>query len=183
MAKTFFKQVLATHPPVTEKKEPGTVQPDAVQPDASVDAVKSSCKTPEIYDDNDVARLLGIKRRVIVAARKKTNRGEDWDCVDMHAGMTRRWIDAYALEHGIVPRYAEMCIKPIEKNDGVVTVVLIGTHPNPTKCTVELVATGEREFANVRDLYRHPIHLRECFQCRRIEMTLNWVAQLNEVAY
>ena len=45
-----------------------------------------------IYSDCDVCRIMGLRRRVLVAARTKKTRGIDWDVVGHQAGMTAAWI-------------------------------------------------------------------------------------------
>lgn len=97
--------------------------------------------------------------------------------------MTRAWIDRYALEHAIAPRFTSVPLAPITDGDGIASVILVGTHPNPCRCTVELLATGERMFATVRNLYEYPIHLREAFDCLVVEGKLEWWGRINEVQY
>ncbi len=135
----------------------------------------------EIYDDVSVCRALGIRRRVLAAARVRPARGADWDALDEHAGMTRAWIGRKAEETNVAVDWGSL--KRIEVGDGVVSVRLIGFHSNPCVCIVEAVVTQKRGFARVRNIYDYPIYPGECFDCRRIGCNLEWVANLNEVKY
>lgn len=87
---------------------------------------------PEIYDDTDVCRLLRIKRRALVNARKLKTKGSMWNIVGHHAGMTTAWIvsqNAFADIKSI----HEWAIKP---DDGVVTVEIVArtTNSSVIKC-------------------------------------------------
>ena len=135
----------------------------------------------EIYDDVSVCRALGIRRRVLAAARMRPARGADWDALDEHAGMTRAWIARRAAETNVTVEWGSL--KRIEVGDRVVSVRLIGFHSNPCVCIVEAIATQKRGFARVRNIYDYPIYPGECFDCRRIGGNLEWVANLNEVKY
>lgn len=181
MARSFFKDNLATR--VSEKKQPAAraVQEAPQAPSAAEEAPPA--ELPVIYDDVSVCRVLRLHRRVLAAARTKAARGKVWDAVGLHVGMTKGWVLDYAAEHGIVPNFAEGALKQILPGDGVVSVRLVGTHPNPCRCTVEIVATGEREFCTVRNLYQFPIHYLEAFDAKRVEMNLEWMACLNACRY
>ena len=183
MSRSFFKDKLASSP---SKKKPA---PAAQTPlgEQSVNPVEDNTqkasRTPqEVFDDVSVCRLLRCHRKVLGDARTQLARGIDWDCVGMHAGMTMKWINEYALAHGIVPDFVNKPLKKIVE-DRVVSVRLVGTHPNPCRCTVEIVATGDREFCTVRNMYQFPIHLNEIFDVLRIENRLEWVHSLNDCKY
>lgn len=135
----------------------------------------------EIYDDVSVCRALGVRRRVLAAARTLATRGADWDALDEHAGMTRGWIGRKGAEMNVTVDWGSL--RRIEGGDGVVSVRLIGFHSNPCVCIVEVVATQKRGFARVRNIYDYPTYPGECFDCRRIGGNLEWVANLNEVKY
>ena len=152
--------------------------------DVSTDAeAKEKRETASVvFDDVTVCRYLKIRRRVLDGARTASARGVDWDCVDAHAGMTKAWIDKYALDKHIMPNFA-IKLEPIKAGDGIASVRLIGTHPNLEMCAVEKLSDGSRCFAHVRNLLKFPIHFREGFDCRVIGHRLEWVYNLNEVAY
>lgn len=181
MSRSFFKDNLASSP---SKKKPAAVPTSAVASvDTVEDAAKKASKTPQdIFDDVSVCRLLRCHRKVLGDARTQQSRGIDWDVVGLHAGMTMKWINEYALSHGIVPDFVT---KPLKKivTDNVVSVRLVGTHPNPCRCTVEIIATGDREFCSVRNMYQFPIHYKEIFDVLRIENRLEWIQSLNECRY
>jgi hypothetical protein len=135
-----------------------------------------------VFDDVSVCRYLGIRRRVLNAARKASTRGRDWDCVDDRAGMTKAWIDAYALSNHIVPKF-QLGLEQIRPGNGVASVRLIGTHPNPEICSVEKLADGKRMFAHIRNIMQFPIHLNECFDCLDVGGKLEWVGRYNDCQY
>ena len=136
---------------------------------------------PVVYDDVSVCRLLRIHRRVIAAARTRQSRGKDWACVDMHAGMTRAWIEREALKRGIVPDFINNPLKPIEPGDRIVSCILVGTWPNKTRVTVKLVATGDIKIATVRDADEFCLY--EIFDAQDYGSELTWIAKLNDVRY
>lgn len=87
---------------------------------------------PVIFDDTDVCRLLRVKKRVLVNARKLKVKGSMWNIIGHHAGMTEAWIlsqDAFADVKSI----SEWAIKP---DDGVVTVEIVArtTNSSVVKC-------------------------------------------------
>ena len=136
---------------------------------------------PEVYGDVEVCRLLKIRRRKIAEARTKATRGIDWDCVGLHAGMTKKWIQETAIKQGIVPDFFNVTLTPIKENDGIVSCKLLGTWPNRTKVTVEVVATGEAKVATVRDA--NEFHLYDIFDARDYGREIQWTAELNNATY
>lgn len=176
MGRGHFRNTLAS---CVSKKEAA-----AAAAETSGDEIKKQAarKPATVFDDVTVCRYLGIRRRVLDAARTASARGTDWDCVDDHAGMTKAWIDAYALQHHLMPNF-NIKLTPITSGDGVVSVRLIGTHPNLEMCGVEKLSDGSRMFAHVRNLLTYPIHFREGFDCRQVGTRLEWVHNLNDVIY
>ena len=136
---------------------------------------------PVVYDDVSIYRTLRIHRRVIASARTKNSRGKDWACVDRHAGMTMEWIEREALKRGIVPDFINNPLKPIEPGDNVVSCKLVGTWPNRTRVTVEVVATGEVRIATVPNA--DDFHLYEIFDAYDYGSELTWTAKLNDARY
>jgi len=136
---------------------------------------------PVVYDDVSVCRALRIHRRVIASARTKYSRGKDWDCVGRHAGMTKDWIEREALKRGIVPDFTNNPLKPIEPDDNVVSCKLIGTWPNRTRVTVEIVANGEVRIATVPNA--DEFRLYEIFDAQDYGSELTWTTKLNDVRY
>lgn len=141
----------------------------------------ATSKLPEIYGDVEVCRLLKIRRRKIAEARTKATRGIDWDCVGLHAGMTKKWIEETAIKQGIVPDFFNVPLTPIKENDGIVSCKLLGTWPNRTKVTVEVVATGEAKVATVRDA--NEFHLYDIFDAKDYGREIQWTAELNNATY
>lgn len=162
-------------------------QKKADAPEASKDASPAkdakapSAQSVVIYGDVEVCRLLKIRRRKIAEARTKKARGIDWDCVGRHAGMTMKWIHEVALQQGIVPDFFGEALHPIQEGDGVVSCKLIGTWPNRTRVTVEVVATGEVTVATVRDAAA--FHLFDIFDARDYGKEIAWAAELNNAIY
>lgn len=136
-------------------------------------------KPPLVYGDLAVCRALRIRRRVIAAARTKESRGRDWDCVGLHVGMTRDWIDRKALELHVVPDFK--FLQPIDPDDHVVSCMLSACVPNPQRAVVEYVATGERKVVWVADTTH--MRLREIFDCYDNNGTVSERRDLNEVQY
>ena len=124
---------------------------------------------------------MKIRRRKIAEARTKQTRGVDWDCVGLHAGMTKKWIEETAIKQGIVPDFFNVPLTPIKENDGIVSCKLLGTWPNRTKVTVEIVATGEAKVATVRDA--NEFHLYDIFDAKDYGREIQWTAELNNATY
>jgi len=158
---------------------PGTATMDGVGAGVSGSSVQQ--KAVEIYGDVEVCRLLKIRRRKIAEARTKATRGVDWDCVGLHAGMTKKWIQETAIKQGIVPDFFNVPLTPIKEGDGIVSCKLLGTWPNRTKVTVEVVATGEAKVATVRDA--NEFHLYDIFDARDYGREIQWTAELNSMVY
>ena len=138
-------------------------------------------RAPEVYGDVEVCRLLKIRRRKIAEARTKATRGVDWDCVGLHAGMTKKWIQETAIKQGIVPDFFNVPLTAIKQGDGIVSCKLLGTWPNRTKVTVEIVATGEAKVATVRDA--NEFHLYDIFDAKDYGREIQWTAELNNAIY
>ena len=141
----------------------------------------ASSGRPEVYGDVEVCRLLKIRRRKIAEARTKATRGIDWDCVGLHAGMTKKWIQETAIKQGIVPDFFKVQLTPIKEGDGICSCKLLGTWPNRMKVTVEVVATGEAKVATVRDA--NEFHLYDIFDAKDYGREIQWTAELNNATY
>ena len=128
----------------------------------------------DIFDDTDVCRVLGLRRRVLVRARTERARGEAWDAKGTHAGMTRKWIEE--RKHG-----ATEGIKPIEGSDGIVTVRFVRRVANAKLAGVRLIASGRERVAWVHDA--NAMCLGEEFDCRWIGKQLHYIDALNREAY
>jgi hypothetical protein len=195
MGRGFFKETLKNG----EKKTAAAAADSELnaaslcgQPKASEDrganleekktAAEGATEAVEVFDDVTVCNYLKCRRRVLSAARKACARGKDWDCVNRQAGMTRRWIDEYALKNHFLPNFS-VRLEAIAADTNVVTVKCIGGHPSRTVVIVECLADGKRGFARVRDLDQFPILLGEQFDCIEINGHLEWVGRLNAVRY
>lgn len=165
-------------PPILGADAAGESAPSSRPKD---DAQKRKGASLKIYGDVEVCRMLRIRRRIIAAARTKQTRGVDWDCVGLHAGMTMKWIQEEALRRGVVPDFFCGAFRPVEPGDGVVSCKLLGTWPNRSRVTAEIVATGEVKVATVRDA--NDMHLYEIFDCRQFGNEIVWTEALNGAVY
>ena len=121
---------------------------------------------PEIYDDTDVCRVLGWRKRKLIEYRMPWTYTEEWDIVDFHAGMTGKCIrQLKGVPEEDWPRWTEENdLKRIEPADGIWTVRMVRRNPNLQMATVEVIATGEQKPCRVRDARR--IAIGEVFDCR-----------------
>ena len=121
---------------------------------------------PEIYDDTDVCRVVGCRRRKLAELRLPWTGGEEWDVVGMHVGMTGKWIrQIKGVSEYEWPEWAERNgLKRIERDDGIVTVEMKRRHPNRQMATVEPLASVEQVVCRVRDSQR--IEIGQVFDCR-----------------
>ena len=121
---------------------------------------------PEIYDDTDVCRVVGWRRRKLAEYRLPWKGGEEWDVVGMHVGMTGKWIrQIKGVSEAEWPEWAERNgLKRIERDDGIVTVEMKRRHPNRQMATVEPLASVEQVVCRVRDSQR--IEIGQVFDCR-----------------
>ena len=132
-----------------------------------------------LYGDVAVCQALRIRRRVIADARTKESRGRDWDCIGLHAGMTKDWVYRKALELHVVPDFSKM--QPIVADDHIVSCTLACVVPDNKKVIAEFVATGERRTVWVAD--SSMMRLREIFDCYDDHGTLSANRDLNGLAY
>lgn len=128
----------------------------------------------DIFDDTDVCRALGVRRRVLVRARTEKARGEAWDAKGAHAGMTRKWIEARK-------KGASEGLRPIEGVDGIVTVRFVRRVANAKLAGVRMIASGMERVAWVHDA--NAMNLGDEFDCRWIGKQLHYVDALNREAY
>ena len=121
---------------------------------------------PEIYDDTDVCRVVGWRRRKLAEWRLPWTGGEEWDVVGMHVGMTGKWIrQIKGVSEYEWTEWAERNgLKRIERDDGIVTVEMKRRHPNRQMATVEPLASVEQVVCRVRDSQR--IEIGQVFDCR-----------------
>lgn len=145
-------------------------------------ATEGATASVVVFDDVTVCCYLKCRRRVLAAARKASARGKDWECVNGQAGMTKAWIDEYALKNGIVPNFS-VELKPIAADTKVVSVKCIGGHPSRMVLIVETIADAKRCFARVRNLDEYPISLGEVFDCIEVNGHLEWINKYNSVKY
>lgn len=121
---------------------------------------------PEIYDDTDVCRVVGWRRRKLAEWRLQWTGGEEWDIVGKHVGMTGKWIrEVKGVSEAEWPEWAERNgLKRIERDDGIVTVEMKRRHPNRQMATVEPLAWVEQVVCRVRDSHR--LEIGQVFDCR-----------------
>lgn len=102
-------------------------------------------KRLQIYDDTDVCRVLGLRKRIVVAARTEKSRGKDWAVEGEHVGMSGDWI----LRKN--PSVDLSVLKPIRDGDGIVTVRIIGRATNNQVLIGQKVCDGRKVMVRVRD--------------------------------
>ena len=121
---------------------------------------------PEIYDDTDVCRVVGWRRRKLAEYRLPWTGGEEWDVVGKHVGMTGKWIrEVKGVSEAEWPEWAERNgLKRIERDDGIVTVVMKRRHPNLQMATVEPLGAVGQVVCRVRDSHR--LEIGQVFDCR-----------------
>ena len=105
---------------------------------------------PDIFPDGEVCRLLGKNRAYLIRARKSKSRGEDWDVIGHHAGMTASWIlkenPKADLEH-----ITQWRIKP---GDGVVSVEVLQHTMDFRKLACKRLSDGATVVVMVDDASR-----------------------------
>ena len=129
-----------------------------------------------IYDDTDVCRLLGLRRREIVKRRTKERRGIDWDVAGEHVGMTATWIRSWNRKADV------RRLKPVVPGDGVVTVRVVGRVLNGD--VVRGVRVADGTCVTVRGI-RNAWYLHEGdeLDCRMIGGGLAFDPVLNRESY
>ena len=122
----------------------------------------------EIYDDTDVCRVLGWRKRKLGEYRELPwTRGEDWDVVDGQVGMTGKFLREYTgldVDEAWQRWSDKNGLKRIERDNGIWTVKMVRRNPNLQMATVEVIGTGEQKPCRVRDARR--IAIGEVFDCR-----------------
>ena len=121
---------------------------------------------PEIYDDTEVCRVVGWRRKKLAESRLPWTRGEEWEIVGLHVGMTGKWIrQIKGVSEDEWPQWAEKNgLKRIGREDGIVTVEMKRRHPNLQMATVEPLGSVEQVVCRVRDSRR--IEIGQVFDCR-----------------
>ena len=129
-----------------------------------------------IYDDTDVCRVLGIRRRILVRARTPERRGIDWDVAGWHAGMTEAWIRAYNRNASIEG------MKPVEESDGITTVRVARRVTNGDLAVAQRVKDGT--IVTVRGIGNAWfLHIGDEMDCRMQGGSLAYAPELNREAY
>lgn len=136
----------------------------------------------DVIDDVSVCNYLGIRRRVLNAARTRASQGKDWDVVGEHAGMTRAWVDAFSRHTGLKAN-ASVALNPIRASDGITSVRMFRTTNNPCVVIVERMSDGKRIFARVRNLLQFPLLKGDCFDAITNNGNLEWFEKGNSVKY
>ncbi len=184
MKRNFMKRYLEKETKKTAAQAAGQEssgkegEKEAPQTDARANTAeqteKQAVEAPEIYDDTDTCKALGLRRRALVRARKEKSRGRDWDAIGCHAGMTKSWIEGQR-------KGASEGLKPIAKGDGIVTVKFVRRFANAKIAGVRQLANGIERTAWVHDATR--MNIGEEFDCRCIGKNLHYIDSLNTEAY
>lgn len=130
---------------------------------------------PDIFPDGDVCRLLGKNRAYLIQARKSKSRGEDWDVIGHHAGMTASWIlkknPKADLEH-----ITQWRIKP---GDGVVSVEVLQHTMDFRKLACKRLSDGVTVVVMVDDASR--FRDGDQFDAQELGGTYRWNPALNRI--
>lgn len=148
MARSFFQRA-AKLAGIGENRQKNAA---AGEPDLPEEKLRPVERTPveppklmSIYDDTDVCRVLGLRKRIVVAARTEKTRGQDWAVEGEHVGMTGDWI----LRKN--PSVDLKNLQPIKNRDGIVTVRIIGRATNNQVLIGQKVCDGRKVMVRVRD--------------------------------
>ena len=130
---------------------------------------------PDIFPDGEVCRLLGKNRAYLIRARKSKSRGEDWDAIGHHAGMTAAWIlkenPKADLEH-----ITQWRIKP---DDGVVSVEVLQHTMDCRKLACKRLSDGATVVVMVDDASR--FRDGDQFDAQELGGTYRWNPALNRI--
>ena len=130
---------------------------------------------PDIFPDGEVCRLLGKNRDYLIRARKSKSRGEDWDVIGHHAGMTAAWIlkenPKADLEH-----ITQWRIKP---DDGVVSVEVLQHTMDCRKLACKRLSDGVTVVVMVDDASR--FRDGDQFDAQELGGSYRWNISLNRI--
>lgn len=130
---------------------------------------------PDIFPDGEVCRLLGKNRAYLIRARKSKSRGEDWDAIGHHAGMTASWIlkenPKADLEH-----ITQWRIKP---GDGVVSVEVLQHTMDFRKLACKRLSDGVTVVVMVDDASR--FRDGDQFDAQELGGAYRWNPALNRI--
>ena len=105
---------------------------------------------PDIFPDGEVCRLLGKNRAYLIRARKSKSRGEDWDTIGHHAGMTASWI----LKENPKADFERITPWSIKPDDGVVSVEVLQHTMDCRKLACKRLSDGATVVVMVDDASR-----------------------------
>lgn len=159
----------------TAKKAPPARPADEGMPVSGKPQNAPVARPVRIFDDTDTCRLLGLRKRIVVAARTDRSRDRDWAVVGAHAGMSEDWI----LKKN--PAAKIETVQPITAGDGITTVRIIGRCTNGQVMIARKVSDGERVMVRVKDSRLHFIG--DQMDCRRIGGMLQFMQDLNTENY
>lgn len=180
MSKSFFEKKarnlkVSTDVAETTKKPPVARPKDERELMSNKSQNAPTSREMRIFDDTDTCRMLGLRKRIVVAARTERNRNRDWAVVGEHAGMSEEWI----LKKN--PSAKIETAKQIAAADGITTVRIIGRCTNDQVMIARKVSNGERVMVKVRDSSMHFIG--DQMDCRHIGGILQFMQNLNPENY
>ena len=154
------------------EKTPAHASAESAMPLAEKKAPRDSAP---IYDDTDVCRLLGLKRRVLVHARTANSRGVSWGVKGDHAGMTEAWIKS------VNPSVDVGGIRPIQDGDGIATVEVKGKVANTQRLVAKKISDGSMVVVALRDSTM--FHLGDQMDVKNLGGRWLYMAELNPESY
>ena len=130
---------------------------------------------PDIFPDGEVCRLLGRNRNSLILARNRSNRGDDWDVIGHHAGMTASWI-LKTNPKADIERITPWRIKP---GDGVVSVRVKSHTQNCKLLACERLSDDAVVIVEVGDASR--FRDGDQFDAQELGGTYRWNPALNRI--
>lgn len=171
MAKTFFKREKGPQEEIKRKPAIIILSPD----DLKNNTTRSTQGAGAIFDDTDVCRTLGIRKRVLVQHRVESKRGIDWDVCGTHAGMTEKWIRGWNAKADLKG------MKPLQPGDGITTVRVVGHVQNIGVIVAARVCDGTRVMVRVLDA--RYLHKGDEMDCQMSGGMLTYDQRLNRERY
>lgn len=102
---------------------------------------------PDVFGDIVVCRFLGKNRAYLVRVRKSHARGEDWDAIGHHCGMTAAWI----LKENPAADLSKIIERRILPGDGIVSVEVVQHTLDFRKLACKRLSDGQIVVVQVRD--------------------------------
>lgn len=132
-------------------------------------------RCPDIFPDPVVCRFLGRNRAYLIRARRSHGRGDVWDAIEHHCGMTAAWI----LQENPAADLATITPDRILPGDGVVSVEVVQHTLDYRKLACKRLSDGQIVVVQVNDaaFFRDG----DQFDAEEIGGVYRWNAALNRI--